>query len=158
MKYVLFSLICFFSFVVSYGEDKPTLATTDSTGDTKSVIVAPQQTTSVTQSAEQPQKCCNVTDKKIVYRNKRNIAPGAVQQGLNLSYCSTKVDACCNKTSSLEQVDVPACVPPCSCKESVRTSKDGKRVVYDYGHYEVVLKARSDDSVEVNYRRRLLNR
>lgn len=157
MKYVLFSLVCFFSFVVSYGEDKPTLAATDSTGEAKSVLAVPQQT-SVTQSAEQPQKCCNVTDKKIVYRNKRNIAPGAVQQELNLSYCSTKVDACCNKTSNLEQVGVPACVPSCSCKESVRVSKNGKRAVYDYGHYEVVLKARNDDSVEVNYRRRLLNR
>jgi hypothetical protein len=156
-----FFMVCLFvaftAVSCEYGwpaENQPTPA-----DNTKSVLVPSNTGTTVAkEQAEVPQKCCNLTDKKIVYKNKRNIAPCAVQQGLNLSYCETGVDACCNRVSHKESFDVPACVPPCACKDNVTVSRDGKKVVHDYGRYEVVLKARRDGAIEVNYRKRLFDR
>lgn len=155
MKFYLTVFALFFLAAPSFAEDQPTLAATPAQDNTKSVLSGE---TAATMTAD-VQKCCNINaDKKVIYKNRRNIAPCAVQQNLNLSYCQSGVDACCNKVSYLETVEVPACVPPCACKDDVTVSRDGKRVVHDYGRYEVVLKSRRDGAVEVNYRKRLLNR
>lgn len=95
---------------------------------------------------------------KVSYKNKRNVAPCAVEKKTCVSFCETGVDACCNKTSQLVAVEVPICAPPCATKETVSRSKNGRRAVYDYGKYEVVVKAKKDGNVDVNYRKRLLNR
>lgn len=95
---------------------------------------------------------------KVSYKNKKNIAPCAVEKKACVSFCETGVDACCNRTSQLVAVEVPICAPPCATKETVSRSKSGRRAVYDYGKYEVVVKAKKDGDVDVNYRKRLLNR
>lgn len=157
MKFSLFGFfgLALFSFVLSHGEDQPTLAEPSTQTETQSVLA--NKSAPAISVDDRPQNCSYVSlDKKILYKRKRNIAPCAVQQGLELSYCETKVDACCNRTSTLEKVDVPACIPPCN--ESVKVLKSGNKTVYDYGRYEVILKARDNDTIEVNYRKRLFNR
>ena len=95
---------------------------------------------------------------KVTYKNKQNVAPCAVQKSGSFSYCETCVDACCNRTSQLASVEVPFCAPPCASKDTVSVSRNGRRVVHDYGKYEVVLKAKKDGDVEVDYKKRLFNR
>jgi len=172
MKFSLTALIFSF-FVVGFSfADQPSTAPTNQSSaiytadDAKSVLI-PGAAQAPTVLAETPkasvetvsqQNCCAVSDKKVVYRNKRKIAPCAVQQLGNLSFHETEIDACCNKSCRLEKIDVPFCAPPCACKEDVSTSRDGRKVVHDYGRYGVVLKAKRNGTVEVDYKKRLFNR
>lgn len=97
---------------------------------------------------------CN---KKVTYRGRHNIAPNAVPTGVEVARCETCTDACCNKVTTKTVQGVEICTPACPCKEDVRTSLNGKRKVYDYGKYEVVVTDRND-SVDVRYRKRILSR
>lgn len=103
--------------------------------------------------------CCNNScSKNVRYKGQRNIAPCAVEKNVNVSFCDKHLDACCNCVSTVTNVNVPVCVPPCACKETVSTTRGGRRVVYDYGRYEVVVLARKNGNVEVDYRKRLLDK
>lgn len=106
-----------------------------------------------------PSSCSNGTCSTCVkYHNKEKIAPCATQKVACLSYCEKSVDACCNQTAQQVVVEVPVCAPPCPSKESISRSRNGKRAVYDYGRYEIVLKANEDGDVNVRYRKRILDR
>jgi hypothetical protein len=92
---------------------------------------------------------------KVTYRHKRNIAPNAVPDTATLCVC--KRDPCtCSKVAT--ELNVPICVPPCACKDTTTVSRDGNRVVKDYGRYEVVVTNRKSGNIDVKYRKRLLNR
>ena len=67
------------------------------------------------------------------YRGTRNISPCAVPIIVQISDPCNK-DRCC-KTC----VNVQVCVPPCDPK-CVKVTRDGNRVLYDFGKYEVVVK------------------
>ena len=41
------------------------------------------------------------------------------------------------------------CVPPCGC-ETVKVSKDGRKVTYDYGKYSIDIRVKKDH-IEVDY-------
>lgn len=99
----------------------------------------------------------SVVDNNVVYKGQKNIAPCATKKIVKLTLCEKCVDCCCNCTTNLKEVDVPVCVPTCSCKESTTCGRFGRRVVLDYGKYEVVIHARRDGSIEVDYKKRLLN-
>jgi len=99
-----------------------------------------------------------VASPTLSYRGKNKIAPCAVEKGACLSYCDKTTDACCNTTSQRVSVEVPICAPACPTKESVTRSRNGKKVVYDYGRYEAVLRADKEGNVDVKYRKRLLDR
>lgn len=98
---------------------------------------------------------CDVVD--VVYKGKRNIAPNAVNKTVVICFCESSCENC-KLVSSRKQVPVDICVPPCPCKETVSSHRGGRRVVYDFGKYEVVLLARRDGTVEVDYKKRLLDR
>lgn len=53
----------------------------------------------------------------------------------------------CNPCCGCRYVEI--CVPKCGCPK-IHTSKDGTRVSYDYGEYEVTVTSRRD-YVKVNY-------
>jgi hypothetical protein len=150
-----FLVFSFFITSISFAGDHPTPADASS-DNSKSVLASKESTANVVA----PQLCCNADScsKKVVYRNKRNIAPCAVPQTVNISFCEIELDACCKKSSHLESTDVAVCVPPCSCTQKVSTSREGRRVVYDYGRYEVVLNARRNGTIEVDYKKRLFDR
>lgn len=171
--YSMFALVAL-SLGFSFAEDQPTLAPVNqpnaaaTVDNNKSIlnhgaeipapaVVEPAVIPAVITDT-QSGKCCDSLDKRIIYKNKRNIAPCAVPQTVCISFCEAEVDACCKKTCHLEKVDVSICVPPCLCTETVTVSREGRKVVYDYGRYEVVLKARRDGIIEVDYRKRLLDR
>ena len=101
--------------------------------------------------------CQNGSCKDVRYRGKRHIAPNAVPTGVEVARCEVCRDACCNPVCVKTAQGVEICAPACACKEDVRTSLNGKRKVYDYGKYEVVVTDR-DDFVDVRYRRRILSR
>lgn len=124
----------------------PTLAT-----DTQSVLA---NDSAVATAATAP--VCNGPNCKLRYKNKENIAPCAVPKTVGVCVKETGCDACCRKVTTNSRVDVDICVPPCPSKESVRSYRGGRRVVYDYGKYEAVIKSDNDGNVEVNYRKRLL--
>lgn len=86
---------------------------------------------------------------KIIYHRKRNIAPCAISKNIDISFC----DNCCTKS-----VSVPVCAPPCACKEETSTTRDGKRVVHDYGTHSIAITARRNGTIEVDYRKKLFNR
>jgi hypothetical protein len=99
---------------------------------------------------------CKGPNCKLRYKNKENIAPCAVPKTVGVCVKETGCDACCRKVTTNSRVDVDICVPPCPSKESVRSYRGGRRVVYDYGKYEAVIKSDKDGNVEVNYRKRFL--
>lgn len=103
--------------------------------------------------------CSSVFAKdSLTYSGKENIAPCAVQKLASLCYCEKGCDSCCRPVLNSVNVEIPICVPPCASKESITRSRDGKKAVYDYGKYEVVVKAKDDGDVSVRYRKRLLDR
>lgn len=99
---------------------------------------------------------CNGPNCKVRYKNTGNIAPCAVPKTVGVCVEETGCDACCRPVTTSTKVGVQICVPPCPTKESVRSSMGGKRVVYDYGKYEAVIKSGKDGNVEVRYRKRFL--
>jgi len=168
MKSFIAGLVC----VICIGAASASDVTTGSLEGTYSVLKSP-----VSSSASQPVPVPTVvavpavytfapapvyvasdSKSKVTYKNKQNVAPCAVQKSGSLSYCETCVDACCNRTSQLASVEVPFCAPPCASKDTVSVSRNGRRVVHDYGKYEVVLKSKKDGDVEVDYKKRLFNR
>ena len=94
----------------------------------------------------------------VVYKNRKHMAPCAVPTAASLCVSQTGYDACCQKVTAVTQTIVPICAPPCPSKLEVRSSRNGGRVVYDYGRYEAVVKDQKDGTVEVRYRKRLLDR
>lgn len=101
--------------------------------------------------------CFNGSCKKVTYKNRRFISPNATPTVVDVSRCETCCDACCNPVTVKTTQGVEICAPACSCQEDVRTSLNGKRKVYDYGKYEVVVTDKKDE-IQVKYRRRLLSR
>ena len=101
--------------------------------------------------------CVNGSCKKVTYKNRRFISPNATPNVVDVSRCETSCDACCNPVTVKTTQGVEICAPACSCQEDVRTSLNGKRKVYDYGKYEVVVTDKKDE-IQVKYRRRLLSR
>ncbi len=71
--------------------------------------------------------------KDVRYRGTRNISPCAVPMVIQVPDPCNR-DKCC-KTC----VNVQVCVPPCD-PQCVKVTRDGNRVLYDFGKYEVVVK------------------
>lgn len=151
--------------------NEPTLATTDTatsvlqkeatqTAQVSQPAVAPAQSDIVTTSAVLVDNTACVSGKcgnNVNYRRKDNIAPCAVNKTVVMSFCETSCEDC-QKVTHKKDVAVDICVPPCACKETVSSHRGGRRVVYDYGKYEVEVLARRNGDVDVNYKKRLLNR
>ncbi|MFK7777091.1 MAG: hypothetical protein QM501_03060 [Gimesia sp.] len=83
---------------------------------------------------------------KVRYRRPRNIAPCSNPKLVLI------VDPCAPKRSCCEPgcVAVEICAPGCAC-ECVRCSKDGRRKIFDYGKYSVVVESHRG-KVVVTYR------
>lgn len=82
----------------------------------------------------------------VKYKRTRNIAPCSNPKLVMI------VDPCAPKHSCCEPgcVAVEICAPGCAC-ECVRCTKDGRRKVFDYGKYSVVVESRRG-KVTVTYR------
>jgi len=82
----------------------------------------------------------------VKYKRTRNIAPCSNPKLVTI------VDPCAPKHSCCEPgcVAVEICAPTCGC-ECVRCSKDGRRKVFDYGKYKVVVESKRG-KVLVTYR------
>ncbi|QDT79540.1 hypothetical protein [Gimesia maris] len=82
----------------------------------------------------------------VKYKRPRNIAPCSNPKLVLI------VDPCAPKHSCCEPgcVAVEICAPTCAC-ECVRCTKDGRRKVFDYGKYSVVVESRRG-KVTVTYR------
>jgi hypothetical protein len=74
----------------------------------------------------------------VKYSDVRNVHPCAVPTIVQVTDPCWDPDSCCPPTC----VSVEICVPPCACLE-VKHSKDGRKVKYDYGEYEVELVSRN---------------
>ena len=153
-----FSLFCAVALICSniFAEERSVLTNTP----TNTPEIATEPVTSPSVTVVEPVNsvvCSNGSCKKVTYRGKRNIAPNSVPTGVEVSRCETCVDACCNPVCVKTAQGVEICAPACPCKEDVRTSLNGKRKVYDYGKYEVIVTDRAD-SVDVRYRKRLIAR
>jgi hypothetical protein len=163
-KFILFGSL-FFAAVGYSAENEPTLADNNA----QSVLKETTKEAPVTVAEVQKQISTNtllVVDSAaptcngpncVKYKHKGNIAPCAVPTAVGVCMTETGCDACCQKVTTRNPVSVEICAPPCPSKQEVRKNKDGSRVVYDYGRYEAVVKAK-DGVVEVKYRKRLFNR
>lgn len=82
----------------------------------------------------------------VKYKKTRNISPCSNPKLVTI------VDPCAPKKSCCEPgcVAVEICAPACGC-ECVRCSKDGRRKVFDYGKYKVVVESQRG-KVVVTYR------
>lgn len=153
----LFVLLAVFFGFNAFAEDSLKLA-----DNTKSVLkteaTSPQVTNVETGSKAVATAPSCENSPSLTYSGKQNIAPCATQKSACLSYCEKGCDACCNTTFKSVGVEVPICVPPCPSKETVTRSRSGKRAVYDYGRYEVVLRANDEGDISVKYRKRILDR
>jgi hypothetical protein len=101
--------------------------------------------------------CCDEDTVNIVYRNKRHIAPNAVTKTVVICFCESSCENC-KLVNSSKEVPVDICVPACPCKETVSVHRGGRKVVYDFGKYEVIIFARKNGTIEVDYKRRLFDR
>ncbi len=63
--------------------------------------------------------------------------------------CWDKCHDRCNPCACRPKVAIQICVPPCACEE-VKCKKDGDRLTYDYGKYEVDVRVK-DGYIEVDY-------
>ena len=120
--------------------------------EAKTVVDAPS-TSFVVENAT----CCDEDTANIVYRNKRHIAPNAVTKTVVICFCESSCENC-KLVNSSKEVPVDICVPACPCKETVSVHRGGRKVVYDFGKYEVVIFARKNGTIEVDYKRRLFDR
>lgn len=146
-------LFFIFTFVVANAEDGvPTLA-----DNTSSVLTANEAEKQISSAlvVESAPVCKGPNCVK--YRNKSSIAPCAVPTQVGVCMTETGCDACCQKVTTRTPVSVEICAPACPTKQDVRSSRNGSRVVYDYGRYEAVVTGR-DGVVDVRYRKRLFNR
>ncbi|MCH8830486.1 MAG: hypothetical protein IID45_12995 [Planctomycetes bacterium] len=86
----------------------------------------------------------------VVYEDLDNVHPCAVSKIVCIVDPCWKPDPCsCCKPQKPRCVQVKICVPPC-CRPRVKVSKDGRKVTYDYGKYEVELKSKKG-KVYVDY-------
>jgi len=81
------------------------------------------------------------------YKDLDNIAPCAVPKIVMIK----DPCACCDPCSCCKPmcVAVKICVPPCGCVK-VSCNKDGSKVKYDYGKYEIEIKSKNG-KVTVDY-------
>lgn len=107
----------------------------------------------------------------VEYEDKHNIHPCAVTKivavkhpgkkkchsgflGLSCGKCNLCCDTCdscgsCDSCCEPACVYIQICVPPCDCAD-VKISRNGTKVKYDYGEYEVEIKSK-DGIVKVDY-------
>lgn len=85
----------------------------------------------------------------VEYKDLDNIHPCAVPKIVSIVDPCWKPSKCGCCRPAPRCVQVKICVPPCGCPR-VKVSKDGRKVKYDYGKYEVELEAK-DGRVEVDY-------
>jgi hypothetical protein len=131
--------------------NEPTIATTSAATEIATVTATATQIVAVDSAPTcKGPNCVN-------YRHKGKIAPCAVPTAVGVCMTETGCDACCQKVTTRTPVSVEICAPPCPTKNTVRSSKDGSRKVYDYGRYEAVVTGK-DGVVDVKYRKRFLNR
>lgn len=90
--------------------------------------------------------CCCPTTR---YKDLDNIHPCAVPKVVCIVDPCWKPSKCGCCRPKPKCVQVKICVPPCGCA-SVKVSKDGRRVKYDYGKYAVELTSRNG-KVTVDY-------
>lgn len=160
MKKLILSLFVLNLFCCNVFAQERSILNNTPTPATTPVVAEPSTQAVVSSPAVNVQAatvCQSGSCKKVTYRGKHNIAPNAVPTGVEVARCETCTDACCNKVTTKTVQGVEICTPACPCKEDVRTSLNGKRKVYDYGKYEVVVTDRND-SVDVRYRKRILSR
>lgn len=83
-------------------------------------------------------------------KDRKNIHPCAVPKVVKIIDPCWKPQHCgCCAPARPRCVYVKICVPPCAC-ERVKVSRDGRKVKYDYGEYQVELESK-DGVVEVDY-------
>lgn len=86
--------------------------------------------------------CCKSRTR---YKGLRDIHPCAVKKVVSI------IDPCFDPRSCCKPkcVKVTICVPPCGCAK-VRVSRNGRRVKYDYGKYEIKITSRNG-KITVDY-------
>lgn len=75
----------------------------------------------------------------VKYKDLDNIAPCAVPTVVQVKDPCACVDPCCPAPC----VSVEICAPPCPCGPRVTQNRDGSRVKYDYGKYQVEITSRN---------------
>ncbi len=77
-----------------------------------------------------------------------NIAPCAVPMIVQVK----DPCACCDPCNCCGPrcVNVQICVPPCGCPPRIKCNKDGSKICYDYGKYEIEITSRKG-YVKVDY-------
>ena len=83
------------------------------------------------------------------YEDLRNIHPCAVTKIVSIKDPCWKPDPCSCECQVAPCVLVKICVPPCGCPK-VRVTRNGSKVKYDYGKYEVEISSRNG-VVKVDY-------
>lgn len=83
------------------------------------------------------------------YEDLRNIHPCAVTKIVSIKDPCWKPDPCSCECQVAPCVLVKICVPPCGCPK-VRVTRNGGKVKYDYGKYEVEITSKNG-VVKVDY-------
>jgi hypothetical protein len=83
------------------------------------------------------------------YEDLCNVHPCAVTKIVSIKDPCWKPDPCSCKCQVAPCVLVKICVPPCGCPK-VRVTRNGSKVKYDYGKYEVEISSRRG-VVKVDY-------
>lgn len=84
---------------------------------------------------------------RVKYKDHDEMAPCAIPRIISVKdpcACSHACDCCGPKC-----VMIKICVPPCAC-ERVKVSRNGNRIKYDYGEYEVDVRVKKG-YIEVDY-------
>ncbi len=155
--FVLFGVLFCATFVLA---EEPTLAISDGTQSILKKEPQVQQqpvSSNVTTSAVLVENATCTNCDNVVYKHKGNIAPNAVNKTVAICFCESSCEDC-KIVKAKKEVLLDICVPPCPCKETVSSHRGGRRVVYDFGKYEVVIHAQRNGDIDVDYRKRLLNR
>ena len=87
--------------------------------------------------------------KCVKYRHLDDVACGAKPMVVEVRDPCWRPDPC-NPCCKPACVKVQICVPDQCCPPTIRRSKDGKHVHYDFGKYDVCIRTRTDH-VEVSY-------
>jgi len=83
------------------------------------------------------------------YEDLRNIHPCAVTKIVSIKDPCWKPDPCSCECQVAPCVLVKICVPPCGCPK-VRVTRNGSKVKYDYGKYEIEIYSKNG-YVKVDY-------
>lgn len=90
--------------------------------------------------------CCP----NVRYSDLKNIAPCAVPKMIWIVDPCWKPAKCgCCRPAKPPCIQVKICVPPCGCP-CIKVSKDGRKIKYDYGKYEVEITSKNG-RVRVDY-------